>query len=109
MDAEALKQKVKAVMFDQYGTVVDMQGGLTEFVAPFLKSKGVPGFADGGFVGTGLPNFAMPNFSSAGGNGSSTITIQLVGSDSKFMSALASTIRSQGGDPGILTRKVRFA
>lgn len=26
-------------MFDQYGTVVDMQGGLVEFVTPYLKSK----------------------------------------------------------------------
>ena len=27
-------------MFDQYGTIVDMQTGLTEFVTPFLKAKG---------------------------------------------------------------------
>ena len=43
MDTDAWKEKIKVVMFDQYGTVVDMQGGLTEFVAPFLKSKGWPG------------------------------------------------------------------
>ena len=43
MDTDALKENIKVVMFDQYGTVVDMQGGLTEFVAPFLKSKGWPG------------------------------------------------------------------
>src|ERR1700760_3738117 len=30
-------------MFDQYGTVVDMQGGLREFAAPFLKAKGWTG------------------------------------------------------------------
>lgn len=30
-------------MFDQYGTIVDMQGGLTEFAAPFLKAKGWQG------------------------------------------------------------------
>jgi 2-haloacid dehalogenase len=30
-------------MFDQYGTVVDMQSGLTEIAAPFLKSKGWAG------------------------------------------------------------------
>lgn len=29
--------------FDLYGTVVDMQGGLTEAVAPFLKDKGWQG------------------------------------------------------------------
>ena len=42
-DAEVLKNKIKVVMFDQYGTVVDIQGGLTEFVAPFLKAKGWTG------------------------------------------------------------------
>jgi 2-haloacid dehalogenase len=30
-------------MFDQYGTVVDMQGGLVEVAAPFLKGKGWKG------------------------------------------------------------------
>jgi 2-haloacid dehalogenase len=30
-------------MFDQYGTVVDMQSGLTEVATPFLKKKGWPG------------------------------------------------------------------
>jgi 2-haloacid dehalogenase len=30
-------------MFDQYGTVVDMQGGLTKIAAPFLKAKGWAG------------------------------------------------------------------
>jgi 2-haloacid dehalogenase len=38
--AEQLKEKIKVVMFDQYGTVVDMQAGLTEIAAPFLKQKG---------------------------------------------------------------------
>ena len=37
--AEKLKQKIKVVMFDQYGTVVDMQAGLTEIAAPFLKKR----------------------------------------------------------------------
>ena len=37
---EELKHRIKVVMFDQYGTVVDMQGGLTEIAAPFLKQKG---------------------------------------------------------------------
>ena len=32
-------------MFDQYGTVVDMQKGLTEIAAPFLKQKGWTGKA----------------------------------------------------------------
>lgn len=30
---------VKAVMFDFYGTVVDMQGSLTRAIAPYLESK----------------------------------------------------------------------
>lgn len=38
--AEELKKKTKVVMFDQYGTVVDMQKGLTEAFAPFLAAKG---------------------------------------------------------------------
>lgn len=39
-NAEQLKAKIKVVMFDQYGTVVDMQAGLTEIATPFLKQKG---------------------------------------------------------------------
>jgi 2-haloacid dehalogenase len=42
-DFAALKQVVKVCMFDQYGTVVDMQGGLTEIAAPYLKAKGWTG------------------------------------------------------------------
>lgn len=42
-DIEEIKQQTKVVMFDQYGTVVDMQGGLTEFATPFLRDKGWSG------------------------------------------------------------------
>jgi 2-haloacid dehalogenase len=49
MDAAGVRAKVKVVMFDQYGTVVDMQGGLTEFVTPFLRAKGWTG-KPGSFV-----------------------------------------------------------
>ena len=42
-DVDALKRTIKVCMFDQYGTVVDMQGGLTAIAAPFLKSKGWTG------------------------------------------------------------------
>jgi 2-haloacid dehalogenase len=38
-----LKSSIKLCMFDQYGTVVDMQTGLREFAAPFLKAKNWPG------------------------------------------------------------------
>jgi 2-haloacid dehalogenase len=38
-----LAASIKVCMFDQYGTVVDMQTGLTEIAAPFLKSKGWTG------------------------------------------------------------------
>ena len=41
--AAALKGEIKVCMFDQYGTVVDMQGGLTEAVVPYLKAKGWQG------------------------------------------------------------------
>jgi 2-haloacid dehalogenase len=37
---ETLKSSIKLCMFDQYGTVVDMQGGLRDFAAPFLDAKG---------------------------------------------------------------------
>ena len=41
--AEILRKTIKVCMFDQYGTVVDMQSGLTEMAAPFLKRKGWTG------------------------------------------------------------------
>jgi 2-haloacid dehalogenase len=40
---ELLKREVKALAFDQYGTIVDMQKGLTEAVTPFLSKKGWDG------------------------------------------------------------------
>jgi len=42
-NTETLKNKIKVCMFDQYGTVVDMQGGLVEIATPFLKKKGWTG------------------------------------------------------------------
>jgi len=42
-DIEVLKREVKVLIFDQYGTVVDMQQGLTEAVTPFLQAKGWSG------------------------------------------------------------------
>jgi 2-haloacid dehalogenase len=41
-----LKTKIKVCMFDQYGTVVDMQKGLTEAVTPYLREKGWNGRPD---------------------------------------------------------------
>ena len=38
-----LKREIKALAFDQYGTIVDMQKGLTEAVTPFLQAKGWAG------------------------------------------------------------------
>src|SRR4030095_14471490 len=40
---DVLKREIKALAFDQYGTIVDMQKGLTEAVTPFLKAKGWDG------------------------------------------------------------------
>jgi len=40
---EEFKSQIKVVMFDQYGTVVDMQNGLTEIATPYLKEKGWTG------------------------------------------------------------------
>lgn len=42
----SLRDEVKVCMFDQYGTVVDMQKGLTEYVTPFLRAKGWSGRPD---------------------------------------------------------------
>ncbi len=41
-----IRNTTKLLMFDQYGTVVDMQGGLIEVATPYLKSKGWPGRPD---------------------------------------------------------------
>src|SRR5580693_790604 len=38
-----LKSSITLCMFDQYGTVIDMQTGLHEFATPFLKTKSWPG------------------------------------------------------------------
>jgi 2-haloacid dehalogenase len=46
---EILKREIKALAFDQYGTIVDMQKGLTEAVTPFLRNKGWEG-KPGSFV-----------------------------------------------------------
>ncbi len=40
---ETLKSSIKLCMFDQYGTVVDMQGGLRDVAALFLEAKAWPG------------------------------------------------------------------
>lgn len=42
-DTDILKREVEVLSFDQYGTIVDMQSGLTEAVTPFLKEKGWEG------------------------------------------------------------------
>jgi 2-haloacid dehalogenase len=43
MRYEDIGKHVKVCMFDQYGTVVDMQGGLTAIATPFLSGKGWTG------------------------------------------------------------------
>ncbi len=40
---ELLRDEIKALVFDQYGTIVDMQGGLVAAVTPFLRAKGWDG------------------------------------------------------------------
>ena len=42
---DKLRREIKVLVFDQYGTVVDMQKGLTEMVTPFLEKKGWKGDA----------------------------------------------------------------
>ncbi len=41
--AEQLRRETKVLVFDKYGTVVDMQQGLTDAVTPFLENKGWSG------------------------------------------------------------------
>jgi 2-haloacid dehalogenase len=43
VSAAELRARVQVCMFDQYGTVVDMQTGLTEAVTPYLRGKGWTG------------------------------------------------------------------
>ena len=40
---EEIRKTVEVLTFDLYGTVVDMQGGLTRAVTPFLQAKGWAG------------------------------------------------------------------
>lgn len=43
MPAKNLTRDIKVCMFDQYGTVVDMQGGLIAAATPWLRAKGWAG------------------------------------------------------------------
>lgn len=40
---DVLRREIAVLAFDQYGTIVDMQGGLTQAVTPFLRDKGFSG------------------------------------------------------------------
>lgn len=42
-DPAILRREVRALVFDQYGTVVDMQGCLVQAATPFLQKKGWDG------------------------------------------------------------------
>ena len=46
MSIEEIQTECHTLMFDLYGTVVDMQGGLTRAVTPYLKKKGWTGRPD---------------------------------------------------------------
>jgi len=48
-DIKLLQREVKVLTFDLYGTLVDIQGGLTTVAAPFLAARGYDGDA-GRFV-----------------------------------------------------------
>ncbi len=45
-DLRTLRDTLSVLTFDLYGTVVDMQAGLTEAVSPYLQAKGWPGRPD---------------------------------------------------------------
>jgi hypothetical protein len=40
---DVLRLEIKVLAFDRYGTIVDMQKGLTDAVTPFLQRKGWDG------------------------------------------------------------------
>ena len=42
-DPAILRREINTLVFDQYGTIVDMQSGLVAAVTPFLKEKGWDG------------------------------------------------------------------
>ena len=42
-EIEGLKRSIQVCMFDLYGTVVDIQSGLTQAVTPYLRAKGWTG------------------------------------------------------------------
>jgi 2-haloacid dehalogenase len=44
--AAELKASVQVLTFDLYGTIVDIQGGLTDAVTPYLRAKGWSGSPD---------------------------------------------------------------
>lgn len=46
INLEKLKSELKVLSFDLYGTVVDMQSGLTDMIRPFLRDKGWEGQPD---------------------------------------------------------------
>ena len=52
---EILRREIRALVFDQYGTIVDMQKGLTEIAEPFLRAKGWTGNATVSSRGGGAP------------------------------------------------------
>ena len=43
VDPSILRREISALVFDQYGTIVDMQGGLVHAVGPWLSEKGWSG------------------------------------------------------------------
>jgi 2-haloacid dehalogenase len=45
-DVAELKRTIKVCMFDQYGTVVDIQSGLVNVATPYLQDKGWAGSPD---------------------------------------------------------------
>ena len=52
---EILKREIKAIAFDQYGTIVDMQAGLVAAVTPFLRQKGWQGEPNSSSPGGAAP------------------------------------------------------
>ena len=53
--AAILRRETKVLIFDLYGTIVDMQAGLTEAATPYLKEKAGTGHRTVSSPGGGEP------------------------------------------------------
>jgi phage-related protein len=73
--------------------------------AGMMAGRGDVAMAAGHMVG----GVSVPSGGAHGAGGRPVVVLEVTGSDSSIVSALAKSIRTKGGSPEILTRKVQFA